>query len=313
MKKRIIFVLLSAIAVLMIFINHSPAEQHTTLTGELGTLSEITLYGKKSSLTLCCDYIKKADSLFSLTNPESEISRINRGEDITPSADTAELLAAAEKYADADSFNPFAGALFELWDLAIKTEALPHTDAVTEAKNSGQKINLGAIAKGFITNKLVDILKEEEVGSALINLGGNIYAHGKKPTGKLWQIAVRSPETPEEYIGVLSVEDTAIVTSGDYERSFFADGERYHHIINPVTGYPAKSGLRSVTIITPDAELADVLSTQCFILGFESSKPLLESCNALAIFVTEDNKVFFSKALEDIFSFNNSGYSYTAF
>lgn len=314
MKKRILIAVLAVIiTALPIFIVKTPEKQHAVLTGELGTVSELTLYGRNSSLMRCSEYIKKADALFSVTNPESEISRINNGEDITPAPDTAEVLALAAEYADAEIFNPFAGALFDLWSNAIKTETLPDKKAVTQAKNSAPKINLGAIAKGYITNKLADILREENVKSALINLGGNIYAHGERPNGTPWQIAVRSPESVDEYIGIIAATDTAVVTSGDYEQVFESGGKRYHHIIDPKTGYPANSGLRSVTVITPDAALADILSTKCFVLGFEESKSVLKEHNVWGIFVTNDGKVFFSEELAEIFSYDNPDYAYEPF
>lgn len=332
MKKKILFPLLFAAIVLVLFSVRSSEKEYTVrLTGELGTVSEVMIFGNKKAAELCENYIKSADDLFSVTKPQSEISRLNSGENVELSPDTAEILDICQKYADKDSFNPFAGALFEVWTDAITSETIPTQATVSQAnaasypislrldgnsamlENPAQKINLGAIAKGYITNKLVDILKNEGVGSALINLGGNIYAHGHKPSGENWQIAVRSPDSDTNYIGVLSLADTAVVTSGDYERYFEANGERYHHIIDLKTGYPAKSGLRSVTIICQDAAVADMLSTKCFVLGFENAKELPQSFNAAAIFVTEQNEVYYSSNLSEVFSYDNPDYTYSAF
>ena len=116
------------------------------------------------------------------------------------------------------------------------------------------------------------ILDSEKIESALISLGGNIYAKGNNKNGEPWKVGIADPDNSSKYIGILSVTDTAIVTSGDYERYFEIDGKRYHHILNPKTGYPAESGLQSVTIITPNATLADMLSTKCFIAGCDRQK-----------------------------------------
>ena len=172
---------------------------------------------------------------------------------------------------------------------------------------------MGAVAKGYITDGIADILEENGVGSALINLGGNVYAKGKRPDGKLWQIGVRSPESESEYLGVLSVADMAVVTSGDYERYFEYEGVRYHHILDPKTGRPAKSGLRSVTVICKDAALADMLSTKCFIAGFEEGAKILKDSGAYGIFVTEERDVFYSAGLDEIFIPQSDDYKYTAF
>ncbi len=314
MKKKIFVQLLLYIIALSSGCANAPNNEFSqTLTGELGTVSTVTVYDSESALSECIDYIRLADSRFSVTNPESEISRLNNGENIALSTDTEEILELSKKYAD-DTFNPHAGELFSLWDEAIKSAVLPDDAEISKAKSDiGKKVNLGAIAKGYITDRLVEILDREKVDSALINLGGNIYAKGKKPNGKPWQIGVRTPDEPDSYVGIISAENLAVVTSGDYERYFDADGIRYHHIIDPKTGYPAKSGLRSVTIISDNATIADMLSTKCFILGFEASMPILDEFGVAAIFITDKNEVLYSAGLEDIFTFDNPSFSYKTF
>ncbi len=328
MKTRIIAAALAIIAILAV-IFAMPKKISFSLTGELGTTSNITIYGKNSTARRLEEYIKTSDTRLSLTKPQSELSRLNGGEATELSPDTAELLALAVQYTAEYSFNPFAGALFELWGSAILTEALPEdediqnaqaasfpvsleiTDFTAQLSNPAQQVNLGAIAKGYITDKLVKMLKEDNVKSALINLGGNIYAHGRKPDGNAWQVAVRSPDSPDEYLGIISAENAAIVTSGDYERYFVANGKRYHHITDPKSGYPAESGLRSVTIISENATLADMLSTKCFVLGLEESKPVIEEYSVQAIFVTDNNEVYYSEGISG--KFDNPDYIYYAF
>ena len=113
----------------------------------------------------------------------------------------------------------------------------------------------------------MDIFKENGITSGLVNLGGNVQALGTKTDGSNWRVAVQSPDDTEDYLGVLSIRDKAVITSGGYERYFEQDGVTYHHIIDPKTGYPAENGLVSVTIVSSDGTLADGLSTLLFIMG----------------------------------------------
>ena len=109
------------------------------------------------------------------------------------------------------------------------------------------KIDLGGIAKGYTSSRIMDIYKDNGITSGLVNLGGNVQALGTKTDGTKWKIAVQSPDDTEDYLGILSVQDKAVITSGGYERYFEQDGVTYHHIIDPKTGYPAESGLVSVS------------------------------------------------------------------
>ena len=149
--------------------------------------------------------------------------------------------------------------------------------------------------------------------SALIYLGGSVYAKGENETGAPWRIGIKNPDSEASYMGIVSVKDMSVTTSGDYERYFEVEGKRYHHILDLKTGYPAESGLRSVTIISKDATLGDYLSTKCFVLGFDKSKELIEKYKVSAIFITDDRHVFYTKDLEDSFSKIDKEYSYEAF
>lgn len=139
----------------------------------------------------------------------------------------------------------------------------------------GMEIDLGGIAKGYTGNRVMEIFRQYGIRHGLISLGGNIQALGaKSDDGKAWRIAIQNPKGGEGYLGVLDIKDRAVITSGGYERYFEQDGIRYHHIIDPRTGYPADSGLISVTIISEDGTLADGLSTSLFIMGKEEAEKL---------------------------------------
>ncbi len=325
----LIFLILILLVILFIPKNK---ERTRSVTGALGTVSKITVYDDNdTALEKCIDYIYRADKLFSSKNPESEISVLNSARTLNLSPDTIELLNAAIFYTDKDNFNPFLGKLINLWESCKNSNTLPTSEEIAPLKDAAfpisleikedsatfrgnnQDVDLGAVAKGYITKKLTDILDEEGVSSALIYLGGNIYAKGNKADATPWRIGIQNPDDEASYIAVLSVSDTSVITSGDYQRYYEVDGIKYHHILDPKTGFPAKSGLRSVTIVTEDAVLGDVLSTKCFIEGFEASKNILKEHNAHAIFITDDNKVFYSKELKDFFEIKDFSYEYQTF
>ena len=117
------------------------------------------------------------------------------------------------------------------------------------------KIDFGGIAKGYTSGRIADIYRECGVTSGLINLGGNVQVVGTKTDGSKWRVAVQSPEAEDDYLGILSTADRAVITSGGYERYFEQDGMKYHHIIDPSTGHPANNGLVSVTIVSADGTL----------------------------------------------------------
>ena len=166
------------------------------------------------------------------------------------------------------------------------------------------KIDLGGIAKGYTSSRIMDIFKENGITSGLVNLGGNVQALGTKTDGSNWRVAVQSPDDTEDYLGVLSIRDKAVITSGGYERYFEQDGVTYHHIIDPKTGYPAENGLVSVTIVSSDGTLADGLSTSLFIMGEEKAAEFWKahSNEFEAIFATDDGTIYVTEGLKDSFT-----------
>ena len=173
-------------------------------------------------------------------------------------------------------------------------------------------LDLGAVGKGIACDVVQDYLKKQkEVGGAVIAVGGSILLYGSKADGSDWNVAVQNPRGQDgEAMGVLSLSGTTNVsTSGDYEKYFMQDGKRYHHILDPSTGYPADSGLISVTIVSDSGLLSDGLSTACFVLGKEKGQKLLETCGAEGIFIDQNKKVTVTKGLKDKFTILNEEYS----
>ena len=167
----------------------------------------------------------------------------------------------------------------------------------------GQSLDLGGIGKGFAGDKFLQIFKKYGISSAYTNIGGNVMALGKKPDGSFWRIGIQHPREEKSLIGLVSVEDKAVVTSGDYQRYFLGStGKRYHHILDPATGYPAESGLVSVTVVADSSTTADVLSTIVFVAGREKGLELLRGFRGTeAILVELDLQIYITTGLEKYF------------
>ena len=213
----------------------------------------------------------------------------------------AELWAAAQEEKQVPSPVEITKAL-ELVD--YEQVDINHDEGTVYLPEKGMGIDLGAIAKGYAVDKMAEILCSTGAERFLINAGGNVYAGGSKPDNTLWQIGVTDPRNPEDIIGVMPAENLAIVSSGDYRRFFTIDGVRYHHIIDPRTGYPAKAS-HGTTVFLPSSTDADALSTTLFILGPDESAGegiLSKFAGIGVIFVSQDGNIV-SKGLVDGFEF----------
>lgn len=238
--------------------------------------------------------IERLDQLLSTGSGGSEVSQINENGGGTLSPDTATLVERSLELSQATegAFDIAVYPVMKAWGFAGGDLQVPSKETLTELLRltdvgqieydkekarisfgtEGMQIDLGGIAKGFTSNRIMDIFRECGVESGLVNLGGNVQALGVKTDGSLWRVSIIDPLDTEEMVGILSVKDRAVVTSGGYERYFEEGGITYHHIIDPRTGYPAESGLASVTIISADGTLADGLSTSFFIMGLDGAE-----------------------------------------
>ncbi|MFT3678866.1 MAG: FAD:protein FMN transferase [Ferruginibacter sp.] len=165
-------------------------------------------------------------------------------------------------------------------------------------RNKGTKIELGAIGKGYIVNKIKEVLQANGIESGIVNGGGDLTCWGKNIFGEPWKIGVADPNKVEKYIAWLPVLDGAIATSGSYERYAMIDGIKYSHIIHPKTGYPV-SGLHSVTIICPDVELCDAIATSVFLLGKDKGLAFVNQFNDIDCFIVDnENRFYYSDNLK---------------
>lgn len=294
----------------------------------MDTYMTVRAYGEsaESAVEDALVEIERLDNLFSSENQDSEIYKISQQGGGSLSEDSAYLLGRALEiaretdgafdiaiYPIAKAWG-FLGQEYRVPDVAELEALLPLTDwkkitydgenAQISFAQEGMQIDLGGIAKGYTSSRIMDIFEEHGVTSGIVNLGGNAQMLGTKPDGSLWKVAIRDPNREDGYLGILDIADKAVITSGGYERYFEDDGITYHHIIDPATGYPADSGLVSVSIVSEDGTLADGLSTALFIMGKEKAESFWREHSEEfdMILMTEENDVYVTKGIKDCFS-----------
>lgn len=222
------------------------------------------------------------------------------------------------------------GKVIRLWDIDGENPHIPAEDELNSLLENvgydkvaldgnevtmpeGVTLDLGAAGKGIGCDAAKKVLDaDQNVSGMILNLGGSsVMSYGSKPDGSAWQVAVTDPrDTEGDYLGVVTLNGTEFLsTSGDYEKYFIEDGIRYHHILDPSTGYPARSGLTSVTVVCGDGLDADGLSTACFVLGREKAEELLKEYKADALFVDDSDHVWLTDGMKERFQLLKDTYS----
>ena len=293
----------------------------------MDTYMTLTAYGNNAdeALNEAEAEIERLDAMLSTGDENSEIYSLNQNGTGTISEDTETLLDESEKlYTDTDGvFDITIYPVMDAWGFTTQNYRIPSDTELTGLlKNvnasriqynrdekkvtlpTDVKIDFGGIAKGYTSSRIMEIYKKCKVTSGMVSLGGNVQLLGAKPDGSSWRIAVQSPDDTNDYLGVLEAKDKAVITSGGYERYFEENGTTYHHIIDPATGYPAKNGLKSVTIVSDDGTLADGLSTSLFIMGQDKACEFWKkhSDEFDMILMTDDNELYVSEGIADTFS-----------
>lgn len=297
------------------------------------TVCTINAYdaGTDALYDACEARLNELENLFSAHISSSDICRVNEAAGDCPvkvSGEVFTVLKTARAYAEKSSgaFDPTIGPLVALWGIGSENERIPSDSEIEAARSfvdwqlltlddeagtaflekEGMALDLGGIAKGYAADEMVRLLKEAGVTSALVDLGGNVYVIGNRPaesgsdaSGEPWRVGIKNPFKPEEGAGLrVDVSDMSVVTSGNYERYFEKNGVRYHHILNPETGWPSENGIVSCTIIDSSSLEADVLSTAVFVLGKERGMELLEKEGKEGVCISSDGTVYVTRDMQ---------------
>lgn len=293
----------------------------------MDTYMSLTAYGSKGeeAVKAGIEEIERLDGIWSVGKEDSEVAIINRDGEGDISEDTVSVVKKALELSrnTNHAFSMTVYPLMELWgftsgeyqvpakeEIKEKLQLVDDTKVVLDEKNgklilgSGQQMDLGGIAKGFTSARIIEIWKKTGITSGMVSLGGNVQVLGTKPDGSDWKIGVQKPGDKEgNMIGVLSVKDCAVITSGGYERYFEEADKTYHHILDTTTGAPSESGLTSVTIVSTDGTLADGLSTSLFVMGREKAIAYWREHREEfdAVFVEENGDISVTEGLQDKF------------
>lgn len=306
---------------------------------QIGTYITLSIYADQQVPDEAFDdffeLINYYENMVSKNIPTSEVSQINQNAGVQPvvvSSELMEMVKIGLGYASDSNglFDVSIGSLVDLWGIGTENAKVPNEAELKESmatvdyknivideasktvylKDPGMIMDLGALAKGYIADRVKELIIEKGFDAAIVNLGGNVLTVGTKPNADFWRIGVRDPrsDTVTE-MGILNLEDNSIVSSGVYER-FFLEGEmRYHHIINPKTGYPEQNDMMSVSIVSKNSVDGDALSTTAFLMGLEEGLKYVESLEGIdAVVVMSDLSVYITSGLSEKFVIVNKDY-----
>ncbi len=303
-----------------------PQEKTTGVNFFFDTVVTITLYGAPEGLmdeiwAECARY----EGLLSRTIETSDVSRINKanGQTVTVDPDTWEILRRAREInrLTGGAFSVTIAPISTLWTFtglvnnAVPTdekraELLPLVDdqkislgeGSTVTLPAGMQVDLGGIAKGYIADRVAEMIRGR-VTAGIISLGGNVYTVGCKPNGTKFAVGITDPWDSSRSLAAVYTGDATVVTSGTYERGFNFGGQRYHHILDPKTGWPAQSDLISATFVMDSSMTADALATACIVLGSEQGLALAQAQGLDAVFIKKDGTMLFTEGFEEKYEY----------
>ncbi|MGI6020839.1 MAG: FAD:protein FMN transferase [Lachnospiraceae bacterium] len=296
----------------------------------MDTVMTLEAYGENAAeaVELAADEIYRIEDELSAEDENSDIFFLNRDKEAEVGEDAFYLIDYSRKISDATDgcFDITVYPTVKLWGFIDDNYRVPTDDEIKKALDASgcekiiaekgpdgggivklgenMEITLGAIAKGYTSDRVMEIFKESGVGHAGVSLGGNTQVLGTRTDGQKWNIGIRDPEDTGDILGSVKVSDRAVITSGAYERYFEENGKRYGHIIDPGTGYPAESGILSVSIVSGSGVLADALSTSLFIMGTERAEEFWRNSAYDFDFIIEDESgtVYVTEGIYDDFS-----------
>ena len=294
----------------------------------MNTYMTFTVYGEDAQAALqeAEECIQQVEGLWSVTDEDSEIYQANHsgGQPVTVSEETAEIISFALEMAQrtGGALDPTIYPVLTAWGFTTDSKQVPSQQQIAQLLEQvgydriqingseltvpdGMELDLGAVGKGYTADLVTEILRRHGVSSALISLGGNIQAIGSRPDGSDWRLGIRAPWESGN-LGVLTVSDAAVVTSGGYENYFDDEqGNIYWHILDPSTGYPADSGLQSVTIVGREGKMCDALSTALFVMGAQSAEQYWrENGGFEMLLVTDSGEILITEGIAENFTLN---------
>lgn len=301
----------------------------------MGTIIKVSLYDKKSEdvMNKVFDRIREIESEVSINKEGTELDKVNAAagkEAVKVKEDTFTIVKEGLEYSKKTkgTFDITVGPIVKLWSIGLPEAKVPTQEEINEKlkfvgykdleindkdksiflKRPGMIIDLGGIAKGYAADAVSEVLKKEGVESAIIDLGGNVFAIGSKPGGDPWRIGVQNPfDSRGQIVGSIAVTNKSVVTSGIYERFIEENGKKYHHILNPFTGYPYENEIAGITIISDKSIDGDALSTSVFSKGLKGGMDFLEKIQGIdTIFITKDKEVYITSGLKNNFTITNN-------
>ena len=306
----------------------------------MDTIMNVTAYGAHGAEAVQAvqETVSRLEGLFSRTDPDSQISQINAhagdGAAVEVDPAVARVLAFAQSVSAQlpGTFDVTIAPVMDAWGFTTEERHVPTEEVLSAAlalvdsaallvdeatstvrlERAGMEVDLGGVAKGFAAGEAEAAFRATGAEKGILDLGGNVTVIGSRPDGDPWRVAVKDPQDTERYLCVLSLEDRTVSTSGGYERYFEENGVRYHHILDPKTGWPAERGLLSVSVVSADAALADVLSTALFVAGEEEALDFWRSREDFELVLcTQDGRVLVTEGLESGFQpAEDGGYTY---
>lgn len=318
---------------LFICLNLSAQIVHTKTTFMLGSPFEMTVVAKDTVqgnqyINQAINEVKRIENLISDWIPTTQISKVNQNAGIVPVKVDQEVFDLIERaikiskltngafdisYASMDKIWKFDGSMKEMpTEEAIKNSVakvgyqniiLNEKESTIFLKNKGMKLGLGGIGQGYIADKVKALLIENGCKSGIVNVSGDIFAWGKQPNGKPWTVAIVNPMNKNKVFATFPLEDSAVETSGSYEKFVTFKGKRYSHIIDPRTGYPA-TGIVSVSVFAKTTELADALATGIFVLGIDVGLDLVNQIKGIECIIVDDKGVVHNSKNIDLKKFD---------
>lgn len=324
MKCRIFGALLLG-ALILTGCTQQPTEPQKRIVYAMDTVMELNIYDNNDDeaiLEEAENYINSLEKKFSRNIDTSDIALLNKNGKADVSEETLAVIERALKISEESKglFDITIAPLMDAWGFGGGVMHVPEEKEIEQALAKvdyqkiditdnqiklakGMEVDLGGIAKGYTSDKLIELFRERGVESAIVSLGGNVQTLGRKPDGSLWKVALEDPLGSDEYAAVVEVEEKAVISAGGYERYFEEGGVRYHHILDPRNGHPAQSGLAMVTVIDDEGVRADGLATALYIMGLDRAIDFWQDRGDFeAVFITDNGNIYITPGIKNNFS-----------